>query len=208
MQPCESSLRRIIVTTMPARLKKVTLRTCGLSRTWAWFMGACILHLWWLHEAPMPWLEGEWAVLSQKLKNKIAITSILEMAHINFWRVKRGNLERFGGNFNKLETAKGHGVSSWKWYQQRRATRIKKTVIWLKLIFAIYVLSLFYFRPWNRTNMANACQMLERELIAVVAQESENYKVSLAVSFLFKFFNVVLSKTHLKKVFIIRAMDL
>ena len=56
--------------------------------------------------------------------------------------------------------------------------------------------------------MANACQMLERELIAVVAQESENYKVSLAVSFLFKFFNVVLSKTHLKKVFIIRAMDL
>ncbi|KAL9980567.1 hypothetical protein ACROYT_G009170 [Oculina patagonica] len=59
-------------------------------------------------------------------------------------------------------------------------------------------------RPWNRSSMMNACQMLQRELMAVVSQESdifkENYKVSLAVSFLFKFFNEVLSKTHSIKV--------
>lgn len=58
--------------------------------------------------------------------------------------------------------------------------------------------------------MANGCDMLQRELESEVARESGdsrgNYKISLAVSFFFKFFNLLLSKTLLKKVFIISLM--
>lgn len=47
--------------------------------------------------------------------------------------------------------------------------------------------------------MANGCDMLQRELEAVVARESgdskENYKISLAVSFFFKLFNLLLPET-------------
>jgi hypothetical protein len=52
--------------------------------------------------------------------------------------------------------------------------------------------------------------MLERNLMPVVTQNSgnskDNYKVSVAVSFFFKFFNVVLSETLFKKVITICAI--
>ena len=59
----------------------------------------------------------------------------------------------------------------------------------------------FHFRPWNRTALADVCQMLQRELTTVIDRESDHYKVPLAVSFFFKFYNKVLSEYPFKQVF-------